>query len=56
MTFLPDFDKKKLYSDMTPEELKVLAEQLEGEVNSLQAKLTWLNAQLATVREVIDGK
>ena len=56
MTFLPDFDKKKLLSDMTPEDLKGLEKQLEGEVSSLKAKLTWLNEQLTTVREAIGGK
>ena len=56
MTFLPDFDKKQLISDMTPEQLKTLAEQLEGEVTSLEAKLNWLNEQLATVRSALGDK
>ena len=56
MTFLPDFDKKTLVSDMTREQLQVLKKQLEGEVTSLQAKLAWLKDQLNTVEGAIDGK
>ena len=56
MTFLPDFDKKQLLSDMTPDQLKTLAEQLEGEVTSLEAKLNWLNEQLTTVRTALSEK
>lgn len=56
MTFLPDFDKTTLISDMTPAQLQVLKGQLEGEVASLQAKLAWLNDQLTTVQGAIDSK
>lgn len=41
---------------MTLEQLQVLKQQLDGEVASLQAKLTWLNGQLATVQGAIDAK
>ncbi len=55
MTFLPDFDKEQL-SYKTPDELKTLAGQLEREIQSIEAKRTWLNEQLETVRAALGGK